>query len=79
MKITSIKYTERKNLGNYEHSEVSAEAILDDLDNVGIATQNLINFESDLFVFEGSSKQLEMSLEKQKGRSMQRVTPLKYQ
>jgi hypothetical protein len=44
MKITSIKYTERKNLGNYEHSEVSAEAILDDLDNVGIATQNLINF-----------------------------------
>jgi hypothetical protein len=28
MKITTIKYMERKNLGNYEHEELSAEAVI---------------------------------------------------
>lgn len=28
MKITTIKYMERKNLGNYEHEELSAEALI---------------------------------------------------
>jgi len=30
MKITELKYTERKNLGNYEHAELSATALLED-------------------------------------------------
>lgn len=33
MKITTIKYMERKNLGNYEHEELSAEAIIGETDD----------------------------------------------
>lgn len=33
MKITTIKYMERKNLGNYEHEELSAEALIGETDD----------------------------------------------
>ena len=33
MKITTIKYMERKNLGNYEHEELTAEAVIDETED----------------------------------------------
>jgi hypothetical protein len=47
MKISIIKYTERKNLGNYEHKEITAEAILEDGENTLAAIVNLRLFVQD--------------------------------
>ena len=44
MKFTEIKYTERKNNGNYEHSELSATAILTEIEDANAALIDLIVF-----------------------------------
>jgi hypothetical protein len=41
MKITELKYTERKNLGNYEHAELSATALLEDGEDLASAFYTL--------------------------------------
>lgn len=41
MKITEIYYLERLNLGNYQHSELSATAILADGENATLAIEQL--------------------------------------
>lgn len=37
MRITELKYTERKNLGNYEHAELTASAVLEEGEDVNTA------------------------------------------
>jgi hypothetical protein len=41
MKITTIKYMERKNLGNYEHQEITAEALIDETEDPSTALTTL--------------------------------------
>jgi hypothetical protein len=59
MKITTIKYMERKNLGNYEHKEITAEAILEEGENTLAAMVNLRFFVQD--ALEGSVYKVEES------------------
>lgn len=44
MKITTVKYMKRKNLGNYEHEEISVEAILSDDESASAAFTGLKTF-----------------------------------
>ena len=44
MKITEIKYVLRKNLGNYEHSELTASAIVSDTEDANSCLLELISF-----------------------------------
>lgn len=44
MRITSISIMERANLGNYEHVEFKAEAVIDEDDKAGAVTETLRDF-----------------------------------
>ena len=44
MKVTEIKYTLRKNLGNYEHSELTATAIVSESEDSNACLVSLISF-----------------------------------
>lgn len=44
MKITDIKLTIKHNLGNWEHCEFTAEAVIHDEDNLDDATKKLTSY-----------------------------------
>jgi hypothetical protein len=46
MKITELKYTERKNMGNYEHAELSATALVEDGEDINAAVLTLKTYVS---------------------------------
>lgn len=58
MKITTIKYMERKNKGNYEHEELSAEAVINETEDPITAIINLKHTVHNLLYFQKDSKPL---------------------
>lgn len=61
MKITELKYTERKNMGNYEHAELSATALVEEGEDINAAVLTLKTYVS--YALNGEISKIEVKEE----------------